>query len=66
MEAIGGLVELLVGEAPPGGLVGRRVDDDVDALLGALVGVAPAAQGQEPLQAPAPEEIHLPLRSTES
>lgn len=63
VEAIGGLVELLVREAPPGGLVRRRVD--VDALLGALVGVAPAAEGQEPLQAPAPEVIHLPLRSTE-
>jgi hypothetical protein len=63
VEAIGGVVELLVGEAPPGGLIGRRVD--VDALLGALVGVAPAAEGQEPLQAPAPEVIHLAVHQAE-
>jgi hypothetical protein len=56
VEAIGGLVELVVGEAPPGGLVRRRglgVDDG-------LVRVAPAAEGQQPLQAPAPEVVHPP------
>jgi len=60
VEAIGGLVELVVGEAPPRGLVRRRRRRvGVDALLGGLVRVAPAAEGQEPLQAPAPEVVHL-------
>uniref|UniRef100_A0A0A9GJD4 Uncharacterized protein n=1 Tax=Arundo donax TaxID=35708 RepID=A0A0A9GJD4_ARUDO len=68
VEAIGGPVELVVGEAPPGGLVRRRRRRrlDVDALLGGLISVAPAAEGQEPLQAPAPEVVHLPPRRQES
>jgi hypothetical protein len=60
VEAIGGLVELVVGEAAPGGLVRRRPDVD-DALLDeGLVRVAAAAEGQQPLEAPAPEVVHPP------
>jgi hypothetical protein len=63
VEAVGGLVELVVGEAPPGGLVGRRRLGVDDALLGdGLVRVAPAAEGQQPLQAPAPEVVHPPTQ----
>jgi hypothetical protein len=64
VEAIGGLVELVVGEAAPDGLVRRRLDVD-DALLGeGLVRVAPAAEGQQPLEAPAPEVVHPPSDNT--
>lgn len=65
MEAIGGLVDLLIREAPPSRLVRRRrlvddVDDD-DALVIGLIGiVAPATERQEPLEAPAPEIVHPP------
>lgn len=62
VEAIGGLVDLLIREAPPSRLVRRRrLVDDEDALVIGLIGiVAPATERQEPLEAPAPEIVHPP------